>query len=242
MHRIRGKLTYSNVISTLCLFLLLGGGTAFAAGKLAKNSVGSKQLKKNSVTAAKLKNNAVTGAKIANGAVTGAKVANSSLTGANINLATLGQVPSANTANSANTVNGQTPTKVYKTLLPGESNVVVASIAGFTLTSSCEAHDSDVTLTSPSSSGSVLSSEGAGFEGPTEYSVFNYESEKAGNSSVLRLDESSSGPINLAYGETSFSGATAGGAAISGDIGYDYETFDEEAPPRCIVFGQVTSG
>ena len=31
MRHLRGKLTYSNVLSTLCLFLLLGGGTAYAA-------------------------------------------------------------------------------------------------------------------------------------------------------------------------------------------------------------------
>jgi hypothetical protein len=54
MHRVRGKLTYSNVISTLCLVLLLGGGTAYAAAGLDKNSVGTKQLKKEAVTPAKL--------------------------------------------------------------------------------------------------------------------------------------------------------------------------------------------
>ncbi len=54
MHRLRGKLTYANVISTLCLFLLLGGGAAYAANQLPKNSVGAKQLKKGAVTPAKL--------------------------------------------------------------------------------------------------------------------------------------------------------------------------------------------
>ncbi len=54
MHLIRGKLTYSNVVSTLCLVLLLGGGTAYAAGQLGKESVGTKQLKKEAVTPAKL--------------------------------------------------------------------------------------------------------------------------------------------------------------------------------------------
>jgi hypothetical protein len=51
----RPKLTFANVISSLALFLALGG-TAFAAAHLAKNSVGSKQLKPNSVTNAKVKN------------------------------------------------------------------------------------------------------------------------------------------------------------------------------------------
>ncbi len=77
----RSKLTYANVVSTLCLFLLLGGGAAIAANALPKNSVGTKQIK--------------------NGAVTGKKVAANSLTGANLQLSTLGTVPSASTATSA---------------------------------------------------------------------------------------------------------------------------------------------
>lgn len=55
MHRIRGKLTYSNVTSTLCLVLLVGGGTAYAASEmLPKNSVGTKQIQKEAVTPSKL--------------------------------------------------------------------------------------------------------------------------------------------------------------------------------------------
>ncbi|MBS1882490.1 MAG: hypothetical protein JSS97_05980, partial [Actinobacteria bacterium] len=45
MRHLRGKLTYSNVVSTLCLCLLLGGGTAYAATHLPRNSVGTKQIK-----------------------------------------------------------------------------------------------------------------------------------------------------------------------------------------------------
>jgi hypothetical protein len=54
MNWIRGKLSYSNVISTLCLLLLLGGGTAYAASALGKESVGTKQLAKAAVTPSKL--------------------------------------------------------------------------------------------------------------------------------------------------------------------------------------------
>lgn len=54
MSRFRPRLTYANVISTLCLFLLIGGGTAFAASQLSKESVGARQLKKEAVTPAKL--------------------------------------------------------------------------------------------------------------------------------------------------------------------------------------------
>jgi hypothetical protein len=56
MKRLRGKLTYANVISTLCLFLLLGGGAAFAATQLPKNSVGARQIKRGAITPAKVSN------------------------------------------------------------------------------------------------------------------------------------------------------------------------------------------
>jgi len=69
MRSIRQGLTYANVMSTLAVFLVLGGGAAFAASHLAKNSVGAKQLKKNAVTTAKIKNGAVSTAKVASGAV-----------------------------------------------------------------------------------------------------------------------------------------------------------------------------
>jgi hypothetical protein len=72
--QIRKRLTYANVMSSIAVFLVLGGATAMAAG-LAKNSVGSKQLKKNAVTAAKIKQNAVTTPKVKDGAVTASKLA-----------------------------------------------------------------------------------------------------------------------------------------------------------------------
>jgi hypothetical protein len=71
--QIKKRLTYANVMSSIAVFLVLGGATAIAAG-LAKNSVGTKQLKKNAVTTAKIKNNAVTTGKIRNGAVTASKL------------------------------------------------------------------------------------------------------------------------------------------------------------------------
>jgi hypothetical protein len=62
-------------MSSLAVFLVLGGATAFAATELGKNTVGSKQLKNNAVITAKIKKEAVAAAKIKNGAVSGAKLA-----------------------------------------------------------------------------------------------------------------------------------------------------------------------
>jgi hypothetical protein len=56
MHHLRKRLTYANVMSSIAVFLLIGGGAAFAASQLPKNSVGTKQLKKNAVIGSKVKN------------------------------------------------------------------------------------------------------------------------------------------------------------------------------------------
>jgi hypothetical protein len=54
MKQIRERLTYANVMSSIAVFLVLGGA-AFAATQLPKNSVGSKQLKKGAVSSSKVK-------------------------------------------------------------------------------------------------------------------------------------------------------------------------------------------
>jgi len=68
MRTLRDKLTYANVISTLCLFLLLGGG-AYAASQLPKNSVGAKQIKNNAVTGKKIKTGSISADKLTSSAV-----------------------------------------------------------------------------------------------------------------------------------------------------------------------------
>lgn len=98
MRTIRTRLTYSNMVSSLALFLVLCGGAAYAA-KVAKKSVGPSQLKANAVTTAKIKANAVTtrkikknavaNAKIKDGAVETEKIADGSITNTDLNTATM---------------------------------------------------------------------------------------------------------------------------------------------------------
>jgi hypothetical protein len=90
------------LVAYLALFVALGG-SAYAF-HLGKNSVGPKQLKKNSVTTAKVKNEAITAAKVKRGTLTGANIADGSLTGTQVNASTLGTVPTAQTANLANSI------------------------------------------------------------------------------------------------------------------------------------------
>jgi hypothetical protein len=125
------RLTYANVVSTLALFVAVGGAGAFAAGQLAPKSVGERQLRHGAVTAEKLRKNAVIAPKImalavkqgklANGAVSAAKledgavgteklaagavgthnIADDAVTGGKVDESSLGQVPSAAKADFA---------------------------------------------------------------------------------------------------------------------------------------------
>jgi hypothetical protein len=157
--QISKRLTYANVMSSIAVFLVLGGATALAAG-LAKNSVGSKQIKKNAVTTAKIKNNAVTTAKIKNGAITGAKV----------NTGSLGTVPnathastadsagSANTAGSAGNVNGQTIHKIsFRTTsdVGTTGPVTVFNAGGLTINVTCESGQATVVANTSKTDSSI---------------------------------------------------------------------------------------
>ena len=89
---IRSKLTYANVVSTLCLFLVMGGGTAVALSG------------HNTVFSDDIVNKQVKRADVGTNAVDTTKVVDNSLTGDDVNESTFGMVPTA--ANSA-LVNGK---------------------------------------------------------------------------------------------------------------------------------------
>src|SRR4051812_31149642 len=81
-------------MSSIAVFLVLGGGAAYAAKKIGSNeikgnSITTGKLKKNAVTASKIKKESITTAKIKNSAVTGVKVADGSLTSADLSPGTL---------------------------------------------------------------------------------------------------------------------------------------------------------
>jgi hypothetical protein len=93
--KLKGKLTYANLMASVAVFIALGG-SAYAALRVPPNSVGTRQLKAASVTTGKL----------ANEAITAAKVAEHSLTSQDLNLQALGTVPAA--ANATNAANANT--------------------------------------------------------------------------------------------------------------------------------------
>jgi hypothetical protein len=81
---VRKRLTYANVISSLAVFLVLGGGAAYAAKKIGTNqlqgaSVTTAKIKRRAVTTSKLGNEAVRTGKMAKGAVTNGRLADGSV-------------------------------------------------------------------------------------------------------------------------------------------------------------------
>lgn len=80
MQRIRQRLSYANVMSTIAVFLVLGGGAAYAAKSVGSKKIGSGQLRGASVTTAKIKRGAVTTAKIRKGAVKANKISKGAVT------------------------------------------------------------------------------------------------------------------------------------------------------------------
>lgn len=94
MKLLRKRLTYANVMSSIAVFLVLGGATAFAASK-----IGSNEIKGNAITTGKIKKEAVTKAKIKNGSITTDKLANDAVTGDKAKESSFSEVPSA--ANAA---------------------------------------------------------------------------------------------------------------------------------------------
>jgi hypothetical protein len=100
LKQIRKRLTYANVMSSIAVFLVIGGGAAIAADVLPPNSVGTPQLKKNAVKTGKvgpeaikagklaknavatnrIRDNAVTAEKIPNGAIVTDKIGDAAVT------------------------------------------------------------------------------------------------------------------------------------------------------------------
>jgi hypothetical protein len=145
---IRKRLTYANVMSSIAVFLVLGGGAAYAAKK-----IGSNEIKGNSITTGKIKKEAVSASKLKKNAVTTAKIANGAVTGAKLNLGTVGTVPNAahainaDNANNANTVAGNTIRKFFYASNETAAKTVILSLNGLTLTAGCEGGESSLIAT-----------------------------------------------------------------------------------------------
>jgi hypothetical protein len=84
LRKLRSRMTYANVVSTIALALAIGGGTAYAAIK-----IGTSNIRYHAVTGSKLANNSVTASKVKNSALSGSDLRDNSITGADVRAGTL---------------------------------------------------------------------------------------------------------------------------------------------------------
>ena len=113
---LRRRLTFANVCSALALFVALGTGGAYAANTIGSadvidESLLSREVKNgtltpddiatNSIGSGRIQDNSLVGGDIRDGTLQGRDVAPDTLTGQNILESSLGQVPSAAAAQSA---------------------------------------------------------------------------------------------------------------------------------------------
>jgi hypothetical protein len=140
MKRIAGHLTFANVVACIALFVALGGAS-YAAFKLPRNSVGTKQLKKHAVTPAKL--NAA--AKAALTGPTGPKGAG----GARGPKGEPGPKGDAGPQGKEGPIGKQGPGAItLEELAPGGSGHVVATFAGFTIEDICVGGEAGISVES----------------------------------------------------------------------------------------------
>jgi hypothetical protein len=84
LRKLRPRITYANVVSTIALGLAIGGGTAYAATK-----IGTSNIRYHAVSGSKIANNAVTASKVKNSALSGSDLRDNSVTSADIRAGTL---------------------------------------------------------------------------------------------------------------------------------------------------------
>jgi hypothetical protein len=73
--KLRPRLSYASVVSTIAIVIAVGGGTVYAAAQLGKNDVRSRNLAPGAVKASDLGKNAVTSPKVRNRTVRAADIA-----------------------------------------------------------------------------------------------------------------------------------------------------------------------
>lgn len=66
--RLRGRLTYGNVMATVAVFIALGG-TSYAVTQLPRDSVGASQIRENAVGASEVRSNAIRSGEVRNGSL-----------------------------------------------------------------------------------------------------------------------------------------------------------------------------
>jgi hypothetical protein len=220
------------VVACIALAVALGG-TSYAAIKLPRNSVGTKQLQKNAVVATKLSARSVGPQKLQNNAVTTRTVKDDQLTGSKIVESTLGQVPSAkkaDTADNAALAGGNAVKRFVTIVAPGGAVETVLDLNGLKITLGCPG--GNVALRANNSSGEAAQVEYRGFgEGAGAFGD-GFGSFAQTTNANLNNDE------NRGTGSAQFFRANGTGVTVL----YGWREDALGASTACRVYGEAISG
>ena len=169
------KRTYANVMSTLAVFLVVAGGSAFAASTITADSINSKSVKDNSLKSKDLKDGkAVSGDDVIDNSLTGTDVTDNSLTGDDVDESTLGQVPDSAKLNGRD-ASSFLASSVYK----AESPVAAGTALG----------DGTFVMDEACNPGDVLLSGGPANVAPTSDMVESFPTPGTTNAWTARIDK-----------------------------------------------------
>jgi hypothetical protein len=220
------------VVACIALAVALGG-TSYAAIRLPRNSVGTRQLQKNAVVPSKLNARSVGPQKLQNNAVTTRTVRDNQLTGAKIVESTLAQVPSAKSADSAANAalaGGNTVKRFTTVVAPGGAEATVLNLNGLTITLAC-----------PAGSVSLRANNTAGEAGQIEFRGFGESGGPFGDGSGS-FGQTSNANLNndenRGTGTAQFLRANGTGVSVS----YGWREDALGAAVACRVFGEAVSG
>lgn len=221
------------VVACIALAVALGG-TSYAAIKLPRNSVGTKQLQKNAVVAAKLSARSVGPQKLQNNAVTTRTVKDNQLTGAKVVESSLAKVPSAVAADKAadaTTVGGYEVKRFASTVAPNGPGATVLSLNGLAITMTCPA--GAVALRANNASGEGAQFRFDGFAGNTGTGFAGGSGDFAGPTNANLNGDANRGSGSAYYIRANGTGVT---------VLYGWREDALGGANACRVFGQAISG
>jgi hypothetical protein len=221
------------VVACIALAVALGG-TSYAAIKLPRNSVGTKQLQKNAVVATKLSARSVGPQKLQNNAVTTRTVKDNQLTGAKIVESSLEKVPSAvaaDTAGNANAVGGYVVRRFASTVAPNGPDATVLSLNGLVITMSCPG--GAVALRANNGAGEAAQLRFDGFAGNTGTGFAGGSSDFAGTTNANLNGDANRGSGSAYY-------VRANGTGVTALYGWREDALGSSS--ACRVFGQAIGG
>jgi uncharacterized protein YjbI with pentapeptide repeats len=127
VRKLRSRMTYANVVSTIALGLAIGGGTAYAATR-----IGTSNIRYHAVTGSKLSTNSVTASKVKNSALSGSDIRDNSLHSGDIHNGTLqaadfagGQLPKGDKGDK-----GDPATSIFGVVTSGGGLTSFKNVAG----------------------------------------------------------------------------------------------------------------